>query len=205
MVRQVTKSEDPCWRWGWAQNQHQGEDCFLTVEPKLLLFFPFSPTGQKLGKTFPFFLPTAMSSRPLAVFLEPQGAATTSPKGRVGSRRQPKVLIRPLPASAFSCTPLLFSHLSLSFPHIPPCLSSPSSLLLLPRLFHLLCLPGYPHSLPGWLACSQTQPHYRAPVTCLCQRREAACSPPCSPTPSIGYHQQTQVLGLELAPPQKES
>lgn len=106
-----------------------------------------------------------MSSRPLAVFLDPQGAATTSPKGRVGSRlrHQPKVLIRPLPASAFSCTPLLFSHLSLSFPHIPPCLSSPSSLLLLPRLFHLLCLPGYPHSLPGWLACSQNPTTLQGP------------------------------------------
>lgn len=85
------------------------------------------------------------------------------------------MFLHPLPAAAFSSAPLLFSHLSLLLPHIP----SPSQPLscCFPACSMFLCFPDYPHSLPGWLACSQTPTTLQGPND-LPLPEKRGCPPP---------------------------
>lgn len=165
----------------WVQNQHQGEDrCFqqnkITKAAAFLCFVSHRSQGRKvllfstllLCPPDPSLHPRALGNKPPLPPDEEQGAGSgSSPAGRALPHLSTPCRLQPSPWH------------SLCFPICLP--SHPSSLLLLPGLFLLLCFPATPTALlDGWLAPSCP---VGAPWTCLCQEGRLPSLPPLLPPP----------------------
>ena len=181
MVKQLVKSEEPCW-WRAVEGGHTistrkttGFSLQNQITKALCFFFSFlshRPTGKKVPQPSPFSLP-AVSPLPRQSGgqghppnvewegLSPRGGGGV---GRGGASQYKSISCWRQPSPLLPSFPICPS----SFLTSPPCLSSSSSLLLLPLLFHASLLSWLPTALSdGWLA-PKSQPHCRAPMTCLC-------------------------------------
>lgn len=155
MVRQVTKSEDTCWRWGWAQNQHQGEDCFLAVEPndQSCFFFPFLSHRSDVRKDMSLFPPHCHVLQTFSCLPRPSGSSHNFPQRKSREQAQASAQSTHPPPAGFSL--LLYS--SPVFPSVSLLSTHPS----LPQqpILSPAASPPVPSSLPSWLP---TQPPWMA-------------------------------------------
>lgn len=203
IVRHLAKSKEPPWCAGWGR-QHRssstekvGVGFFLQSLTDASVSFPFlshRSQGKNVAWSF-FLLPTLvwifqiyrLLPGPELLPNEKLGTGSDSSLGEGHCRIHPPRQLQPSSWHSFLCLPICLSPFLTS----PPRPSSPSSLLLLARLFSAFL----PASQPCWMTGSLPSPSHTAGLrgqASAREGREAALSPPSHPTPG------DQLPGLDL-------